>query len=193
VPLILTCTEPSLLRTSFIRFLSLAVFALVFTAGLSGIANAHVSKSDAGTAVLMHIIPDDVPQAGVITTISLSLSSDSNTVTLPDCNCQVTLLQNGKVLSHQALSGAFIGAGNEGIVKETFPEIGVYDLQVQGASKTDHFKPFSITYPIRVATASLPAKRINGLIFAGCLVCSLAILCGLVIIGIKVFQMVLKK
>ena len=177
-----------MLRIKYLQPLGLTVIALGITVGISGTAFAHVSKSDAGTAVLLHIIPDDLPQAGVETSISFSLSSINNNVSLPDCNCRVALIKDGKTLSTQLLNGAFIGAGNEGILKETFPDIGVYQLSVQGMSKTDRFNPFSITFPVRVASSNLPIKRTSGIVVAGCLVCSAALIFFIALICTKILR-----
>ena len=122
---------------------------------------AHVLKQNNGVYSVMHIAPDDNPQAGKLTTVVFEFGANQGVFHLNDCDCQLELVENGQVLATVPLEPAFVGTNSQAIGKVTFPKIDVYDLKVTGKSKAKQFSNFSLDYPIRVASSVRPDNQKN--------------------------------
>jgi hypothetical protein len=133
--------------------LSLVMLPLLLLAA-PGIASAHVLKQDNGISAVLHIPPEDNPEAGQVTDFDLSFGDASNAFSLPDCRCQVTVKNsNGKTLYQTVPKPAQQGDTLDSVVHFNFPTIGVYNLTVSGSAIHGNFKTFQLDYLIRVATS----------------------------------------
>ena len=140
-------------KTKFRRFASMQVLLSLLLIGcFAGTAEAHVLKQDNGIAAVLHIIPEDNPQALQPTKIALSFAGTPETFSLAHCRCQVAIIQNTKQLQTVALIPALAGATLEANATLTFPAAGVYDLSVSGTSTNGSFTSFKLDYLLRVAS-----------------------------------------
>lgn len=132
------------------------LISLLFVAILSffngHIASAHVLRSDGSIGAIFHIEPDDSPVSGEKTKYSLSFKDTNGAFQLQDCGCTVTLLQGSRQLLHEPLD-----AKSDQLSKNTitFPNPGVYTLEVKGVPKAKaKFSAFSLSYIVRVLPPS---------------------------------------
>jgi hypothetical protein len=133
--------------------MSLAAISLLLMS-TTGLASAHVLKEDNGISAVLHIPPEDTPEANTATELDLSFGDNANAFSLPDCNCKVTV-KNGPQVIYQAVpKPALEGATLDSIVNVNFPVIGVYDVIVDGSAKDGKFQPFHLDYLVRVATSA---------------------------------------
>lgn len=127
-------------------------------------AVAHVLKTDNGITAVLHIPPEDNPVASQPTELDFSFSDNKNAFNLNDCNCQVAVKSNGKVLQTTSIRPALAGATLEGVAKVQFPAVGVYDLVVTGSPKAQNFASFQLDFLERVTGSAngVPATSGNG-------------------------------
>jgi hypothetical protein len=137
------------------RRLSLSLLALpLLILALPAAATAHVLKQDNGISAVLHIPPDDNPQAGQSTELDLSFGDDANAFSLTDCHCLVTIESDSSKIIYRAVpQPALKGATLDSIAHVTFPTVGVYHLTVSGSATHGNFKPFSLDFLVRVAGA----------------------------------------
>ncbi len=140
-------------KSKFRRFASMQVLLSLLLIGCyAGTAQAHVLKQDHGIAAVLHIEPDDNPQAKQPIEIVLSFASSQSGFNLVHCHCQATIIQNAKQIQQVALKPALTGATLEAKTTLTFPAAGVYNLNVTGTSTDRSFSSFKLDYLIRVAS-----------------------------------------
>lgn len=121
-------------------------------AGGNGYAAAHELQQDHGVSAVLHIYPDDNPQTGRQTHIGLDFTSTIPGFDLASCGCSV----NARSISGQQLRAAVVPTDNaaaNGHAALTFPEAGLYDLQVTGRAAKQSETVFSLSYPVRVSAA----------------------------------------
>ncbi len=113
------------------------------------VASAHVLETDGSIGAVLHIKPDDNPQAGTPTGYVLYFQDSNGRFSLGTCDCAVAVVENGKVI-HKAPLVVSSSTASENTV--TFPAPDVYSLQVTGRPKTSGvFQPFVLSYIVRVA------------------------------------------
>jgi hypothetical protein len=126
---------------------------LFFLFIFSGIASAHVLKSDGSVGAILHVSPDDDPIAGVQTDFFFEIKDKENKFTPENCDCTATVFQNGKEIYSQPL---FQNNNNPSLENASFsyvlPQKDVYKIQISGKSVTaGAFEHFTLTWDIRVA------------------------------------------
>ncbi len=122
--------------------------------GTTGLASAHLLEQNNGISAVLHMPPDDNPQAGQITKLYLSFGNSANQFRLQNCTCQVSIKNNGRTLLTTTPQPAQNGAPLNSVASITFPAIGVYDVIVIGSAKNGEFQAFQLDYLVRVATAT---------------------------------------
>lgn len=111
-------------------------------------ASAHILKVDGTITGVLHVNPDDQPISGVPTTYLLFMDDSTNKFSLPACDCNVTVKENGKTIVTQplTLNSQSVPGGTV-----TFPRADVYEFIVSGTPKqAGAFQPFTLTYLERV-------------------------------------------
>jgi hypothetical protein len=148
-------------RSTLIRAIPLLT---VFVTGLilAQPVEAHVLKTDGSIGAVLHVDPDDNPIAGKLATFFFEIKDRQRKFQQQDCNCTVTITENGKQLLSQQLDNANLvqptGTSvdptlNSPLFTFTFPEKAVYLLVLHGVPTIGgSFQPFTLTYDIRVAT-----------------------------------------
>jgi hypothetical protein len=138
------------------------VVALVLGLGLlvgTMPVRAHELKANSQVGALMHIQPDDSPQAGkaAVTWFGL-VKRGGESVPLAKCDCRLTIYSGkqakGKVLFVPALREGKIeepvGANTRLLADVTFPKAGEYTMVLSGKPKAGgHFNPFKLQWVIR--------------------------------------------
>lgn len=115
----------------------------------TGIASAHVLKTDGDIGVVLHINPDDNPVSGEMTNYELSFQETSRQFRLSECLCSIAFIKDSTTLATNALT-----ATSDQISEDTyvFPKAGVYTLRVTGEPKqVGEFQSFSLDYIVRVS------------------------------------------
>lgn len=132
--------------------LGLALVLALTTLATSSVAEAHVLKQNNGIAGVLHIPPNDDPQAGEVTTIGVSFADKKGAFSLQDCDCKVELEQNDKILQTVTPEPALAGATLDSYSKITFPRVGDYHIHASGSAKDGAFSSFDLEYEIHVAS-----------------------------------------
>jgi hypothetical protein len=145
--------------------------ALIATIGIPGLAAAHIHKQDNGISGELHIPPEDKPQAHQPTELDIVFGDAANKFSLPDCNCQLSVKQNGRVRQTVQLQPYTSGATFDSKATVQFPAAGVYEVVVQGSAKDGMFQAFQLDYSVSVAAnsadiTSAPHKRTALLVIA---------------------------
>jgi hypothetical protein len=133
----------------------LAMLVLLSLAGVLPMhVSAHVLATDGATGAVLHIDPEDEPEAGATSTIHLTFRGRDAAFAFGSCNCVVSIEKEHTVLYSQTLSALNFSPAAETAFSFVFPEIGIYDLTVTGstggmvsATDTDSFK---LSFDIRV-------------------------------------------
>jgi hypothetical protein len=137
-------------------------FILGFAAGLfaaiclflsSPAAIAHQDYTAGAVTAMVHLEPNDSPQAGkpAPTWIHL-MAPNEETIRLSDCTCNLTVYDSQK----QAIANPEISesptTGDEPRLRTsiTFPSAGDYQLVLTGQSKSSRFEPFELDVPVKV-------------------------------------------
>jgi hypothetical protein len=122
--------------------------ALLLTVVIVNPASAHVLKTDGTIGVVLHIQPDDNPTAGVVTTYQLAFDDTSGQFNLKNCDCGVSVQQNGATIDTGPLVVSSSLASTD---TYTFKTPDVYTLVISGKPKSGNsFQPFSLSYLVRV-------------------------------------------
>jgi hypothetical protein len=126
--------------------------ALVF---IPAPASAHVLKVDGTIGAVLHIDPNDSPEAGTPASIFFDLKDSSGKFSIEKCACAVTITEGDKTVFNRNLISL-------AAVTYTFPEIGLYDVSLSGSPKDGaSFDAFKLSYDIRVETANENATAHN--------------------------------
>ena len=125
------------------------------------VASAHVLDSNNGVSAILHIKPDDNPIAGKSVPINFLFSNDVGGFTLNNYHVQLRLLENSTIKYQSTIEPLFFGSATEGETLATFPDVGVYRVEVRGIPIGKEVSPFTLVYTVRVA-ASATAKKGSG-------------------------------
>lgn len=125
---------------------------------------AHEVQIADDVGATLHIEPDDVPLAGAPTTAWFALTQAGGIVIpLEQCNCNLTIYDNDAVAVETPPLSAISAEGFNHIPSAvvTFPEVGAYELVLQGAPQGDvAFTPFELRFEVVVAgRAATPAAE----------------------------------
>jgi len=135
------------------------------TLGIPAIASAHVLEIDGTVGAVLHISPDDNPTADSPTDYILSFSDSSGTFDLHRCDCDVSVILDGKIVVTDLL------AATSDTVSEnsyTFTRPGVYTLQVTGTPRQPGaFRPFTLNYDVRVTDGTSTMQSMPLLLWLG--------------------------
>jgi hypothetical protein len=107
-------------------------------------ASAHVLKVDGTISAILHVDPNDEPVSGVPTTYILFMDDSTGKFSLSDCDCTVSMIEDGQTIAIQSLS-----ANSQGIIDGSivFPKPDVYDLVFSGnPTAANAFQPFTLDY-----------------------------------------------
>ncbi|MGD1941390.1 MAG: hypothetical protein ACFB0G_08745 [Leptolyngbyaceae cyanobacterium] len=141
------------------RWLLPGLLTGLMAGGLSAVslstALAHEVQIADDVGATLHIEPNDVPLAGTPTTIWFALTQAGGTVIpLAACDCRVTLYDNDAVAVETPSLTAISAEGFNNIpsASVTFPDVGAYELVLQGAPQGDvEFVPFELRFEVVVA------------------------------------------
>ncbi len=144
------------------RTTAILLLAVLISGGLSGAeASAHVLETDKGVSAILHIKPDDRPVASEPTVVRFLFSRDAGSFRINDYDVKLLLFQDTELTSKSDVEPAFFGANAEGGTTITFPEAGIYKLQVEGTPTKDGVLPFKLDFTARV-TGPAETKTGNG-------------------------------
>lgn len=137
-----------------------SLFLLIIVIPLSShVVSAHTLGTDESVGAVLHIDPDDDPIIGEPSTIYFEFKSQSDSLSPQTCDCTVAISENGKELFSQKL---FTDTNTNPIVQYTFPEKNQYKITVSGKPTGEaDFKPFSISYDVRVSKDATPTQKPN--------------------------------
>ncbi len=130
--------------------------------GTTGLAAAHVLKQDNGTSGVLHIPPEDNPQAGQPTELDIAFGNQANAFSLQDCVCKVMIKSNDQVLQTVQLEPYASGATLDSKATVRFPAAGVYDVIISGSAKDGRFHAFQLNYLVRVTGVANAPGTNNG-------------------------------
>jgi hypothetical protein len=118
-------------------------------------AVAHEVQLGEDVGATMHIEPNDVAQAGAPTAVWFALTkAGGEVIPLTACDCRLTLYNSGEqplaTPSLTAISAE--GFNNIPGATVTFPDVGAYELRLQGQPKEGvQFTPFELSFEVTVA------------------------------------------
>lgn len=122
---------------------------MLLTAGWSsGTASAHILESDGPVSAVMHMPPDDNPQAGKPIDVNLSFSSTDGSFTLINYDTKLRIERDGQLLD-QADVTRKDGYEREASGEVEVAEPGAYTLVVAGTPQSAG-RSFTLRYTIRV-------------------------------------------
>lgn len=131
-------------------FIALLLFIFFTTFLFAQRAEAHVLKTDNAIGAILHIDPEDDPIAGKPSNFFFALKDKQNHFATTDCNCTITIKQNGKILTQQTTT-ADPQNKTTIIFTYTLPQKNIYEVILNGKPKNKNtFQSFSLTYDIRV-------------------------------------------
>lgn len=127
----------------------LAAAMLLATGWPSALASAHILESDGPVSAVMHMPPDDNPQAGKPIDVNLSFSSTDGNFTLINYDTKLRIERDGRLLDEAEVSR------KEGYEREASGEVevaepGAYTLVVAGTPQSAG-RSFTLRYTIRVS------------------------------------------
>lgn len=129
--------------------LSLLMGVLLQIVWHSDLALAHTLRVDRSIGVTVHINPDDEPVAQDISQIMIGVQDKEGRFArlASECICAVTVVKDGSPLE----TLPFVVSGESAMVSYTFPDAGIYKLEVSGVPRTlDGFQSFTTVFSYRV-------------------------------------------
>lgn len=129
---------------------------------------AHKIEVSGDVGGTVHIEPNDNPRAGTPSLAWFALTRQGGElIPLEDCTCQLSVYAQPRQAADTPLEQPSLepvsveGYRNIPGADITFPQVGAYELVLQGEPKTPNaFQPFELTFAVTVAvgqTASTPA------------------------------------
>lgn len=129
------------------------------------VASAHVLKIDGDIGAELHINPDDNPVVGVSINYTLSFQNKGGLFNLSDCDCNVAMINNGKLVAVQKLKDSGGGVSSN---YYTFPDAGTYTFRVTGVPRhSNEFQDFTLNYVVRVEGGNTGEQSIPPLLWLG--------------------------
>jgi hypothetical protein len=133
------------------RLIAFLIVGLLFASLRTPTAQAHVLESDGGVSAVLHMPPDDAPDAGKNTAVNLAFASDDPDFDISDYRIQITLQRNDTILQTTTMQPDD-GSTRDGAAVVTFPEPGAYRLQAQG-TPLQAGKRFTLSYSVRAVSS----------------------------------------
>lgn len=130
--------------------------------GSSRTVSAHALRMDNGYSAVLHMDPDDDPEASEVTVINFLINRTAGGFNQNDYNIKLAISAGGKLLQTSVVEPLGFGNAGDGLVKYTFPQGDTYSLVLSGTSKTDSSNHFKMTFPVRVTGASGSASAAKG-------------------------------
>jgi hypothetical protein len=109
---------------------------------------AHVLKSDGQIGAIIHIDPEDDPIINQPAYFFFEFKDKQNTFMISDCDCMLNIVKNNQVSSSSMLIPSDTSTGAS--ASYTFPEKGIYTVEISGKSHSGKFDPFKLTYDFRI-------------------------------------------
>jgi hypothetical protein len=159
------------------RLVALLVLGSIVALAVPGRTSAHIFRVDGDTGIVMHINPDDDPEAGKAAEISLTVEDKAGRFPdgSSDCDCRIRIMRNG--IETDVLKPKF--NGNVSRTTYTFTEGGPHELVAEGTSVTGRaFVSFKASFPYYVhpseggsddATGPNPLRRYVPYVMTGSL------------------------
>lgn len=123
---------------------------------ITPLAAAHVLKQDNGISAVLHIPPEDNPEAAQPTELELAFGDDGGKFSLPNCDCGVVVTRGSQTVQTVALHPVGQSRLNA-TATVRFPSIGVYHVLIEGSAKDGAFGAFKLDYLERVpVSAAVP-------------------------------------
>jgi hypothetical protein len=153
------------------RILSSILFSLAFLFLLPQMAYAHFPATDGEITAILHVDPNDSPIPGAQANLYflITFGSSKKTFYLNQCNCVVTVSEEGKQIFQQQLAdnktpkNSIWGAN----VPFVFPQRDVYHIALSGKPLSGYtFQPFTVSWNFRVdeyPSISVPALKLHSL------------------------------
>lgn len=118
-------------------------------------AIAHQDQMSAidSVSVMVHLDPDDTPQAGQPSLIwAMLMQPDGSELAPANCTCRIAIYNpNGERIAHHiALQEMVVEEQTVMGTTMTFEEPGRYTLVVSGQANDDSFEAFELTFPFTV-------------------------------------------
>lgn len=146
------------MESRMFKKLALLSVGLLLSVGIIP-ANAHDLKANSKVGALMHIQPDDSPQAGkaAVTWFGL-VKRGGESVPLAKCDCRLAIYSGkqakGKALIVPTLREGKIeepvGTNTRLVADVTFPKPGAYTMVLSGKPKAGgHFDAFTLQWVVR--------------------------------------------
>ena len=133
--------------TIYISGLCLGLLLLLSQAPL---ASAHDLEENNGTAVALHVEPDDKPVAGTPTELELLFSKNVGGFQMNNYIIKLQVIEHGKQQQQVIVTPAFFGAADKGRATVTFPKIDTYQVTLTGVSKSNPESNFKMNYEVKV-------------------------------------------
>jgi hypothetical protein len=116
-------------------------------------AIAHQDYAAGAVTAMVHLEPNDSPQAGKPAPTWIHLvDANEQTIRLGDCTCNLTVYDSQKQpIANPALSESQTLEDEPRLSTSiTFPSAGDYQLVLTGQSKSSRFEPFELNVPVKV-------------------------------------------
>ena len=120
-------------------------------------AFAHNVQTSGNVASLFHLEPSHNPRAGEPSKVWFALTKQGGEeITLDQCNCQITVYENQKVISQPPLNSLkaekYQGLPSAIVI---FPRSGLYKVEIKGSPKQENgFDPFKFVYDVTAQPGS---------------------------------------
>jgi hypothetical protein len=128
---------------------------------------AHLVQISGDVGATLHIEPNDNPRAGEPSLAWFALTRQGGElIPLEACNCQLEIYtQPGNAIVQSPTLEPVSAEGYRGIpgAEVTFPQVGAYDLVLQGEPTTpEDFQPFEFRFSVTVAAGQVaPSPQAN--------------------------------
>lgn len=129
---------------------SILLLGLLFSTNIQQ-TFAHVLQSDGSIGAVLHIDPNDDPIAGQQASLFFEFKDTTNRFTPNNCNCNVTIIENGHTIYAQPLfQNTPTPSVYNASVFYTFPQPDAYQVIVTGSPLSKNaFQSFKLTYFVR--------------------------------------------
>jgi hypothetical protein len=137
----------------FILWFTTGLLAAIFLFCGSPTAIAHQDYTAGAVTAMVHLEPDDSPQAGKPSPTWIHLvRGDEQTIGLSDCACNLTVYDSQQqAIANPELSETTVAGHDRPLSASiTFPSAGDYQLVLTGQSKSNQFEPFELDVPVKV-------------------------------------------
>lgn len=143
-------------RPANFKLITLILSSLLAVISIPAIA--HNIETTKDVAATFHIEPNHNPKINQPTTAWFALTRKGGaSIPLSQCNCNLLVYKTPRTDNAQpVIKPALIPLTVEKYqeipaAKITFPEVGTYELEINGSAKDSSFSPFKLTYEVVVS------------------------------------------